>query len=77
MAYTIGELSINISAKAGDASKSISRLTTSIKKLKDECAGLNGLKNLRTELNAISQIKLDGKVAALANIVLLELLFGS
>ena len=68
MAYTIGELSINISAKAGDASKSISRLTTSIKRLKGECADLNGLKNLRTELNAISQIKLDGKVAALANI---------
>lgn len=68
MAYTIGELSINISAKANDASKSISRLTTSVKSLKSECENLTGLKNLRTELNAISQIKLDGKVAALANI---------
>ena len=68
MAYTIGELSISISAKANDASKSISRLTTSVKNLKSECENLTGLKNLRTELNAISQIKLDGKVAALANI---------
>jgi len=68
MAYTIGELSISISAKANDASKSISRLTTSVKSLKSECENLTSLKNLRTELNAISQIKLDGKVAALANI---------
>lgn len=68
MAYTIGELSINISAKAGEASRSVSGLANAVKKLKNECADLSGIVILKKELADIAKIDLSAKAQELKDI---------
>lgn len=68
MAYTIGELSINISAKAGDASRSVRSLATAVKNLKTECSDLSGIVILKKELADIAKIDLSAKAQELKDI---------
>lgn len=68
MAYTIGELSINISAKAGEASRSVGSLANAVKRLKDECSDLSGIVILKKELADIAKIDLSAKAQELKDI---------